>query len=157
MLGLVPLPADLRYLALVAAFSGAHAILQHSNVDLRTGPLDVFPVLAAGLRGGSRDDVVDSVLAKFAANPVRVTASFDPRWFALTSKDLSAVEAIRSTSATVDDHVGLSPDPKTVRRVLYLLAITSNLEREGSQDSSAGRLTLDSAPAMKTGSERQIA
>lgn len=117
-----------------------------------TGPLDVFPVLAAGLRGGSRDDVVDSVLAKFAANPVRVTASFDPRWFALTSKDLSAVEAIRSTSATVDDHVGLSPDPKTVRRVLYLLAITSNLEREGSQDSSAGRLTLDSAPAMKTGS-----
>lgn len=29
-------------LALMAAFSGAHAILQHSNVDLRTGPLDVF-------------------------------------------------------------------------------------------------------------------
>jgi sterol desaturase/sphingolipid hydroxylase (fatty acid hydroxylase superfamily) len=29
-------------LALMAAFTGAHAILQHSNIDLRTGPLDVF-------------------------------------------------------------------------------------------------------------------
>jgi sterol desaturase/sphingolipid hydroxylase (fatty acid hydroxylase superfamily) len=28
-------------LALMAAFSGAHGMLQHSNVDLRTGPLDV--------------------------------------------------------------------------------------------------------------------
>ena len=29
-------------LALIAAFSGAHAMLQHSNADLRTGPLDIF-------------------------------------------------------------------------------------------------------------------
>ena len=29
-------------LAIVAAFSGAHAMLQHSNADLRTGPLDVI-------------------------------------------------------------------------------------------------------------------
>lgn len=29
-------------LALVAAFTGAHAMLQHSNADLRTGPLDVL-------------------------------------------------------------------------------------------------------------------
>lgn len=28
-------------LAVMAAFTGAHAILQHSNVDLQTGPLDV--------------------------------------------------------------------------------------------------------------------
>lgn len=29
-------------LSLVAAFSGAHAMLQHSNADLRTGPLDII-------------------------------------------------------------------------------------------------------------------
>jgi sterol desaturase/sphingolipid hydroxylase (fatty acid hydroxylase superfamily) len=26
----------------MAAFTGAHAILQHSNIDLKTGPLDVI-------------------------------------------------------------------------------------------------------------------
>ena len=29
-------------LAIVAAFSGVHSALMHSNVDLRTGPLDIF-------------------------------------------------------------------------------------------------------------------
>jgi sterol desaturase/sphingolipid hydroxylase (fatty acid hydroxylase superfamily) len=29
-------------LALIASFSGAHALLQHSNIDLRTGPLDAI-------------------------------------------------------------------------------------------------------------------
>jgi sterol desaturase/sphingolipid hydroxylase (fatty acid hydroxylase superfamily) len=36
------LGAGERPLALVAAYAGAHAMLQHANIDLRTGVLDVF-------------------------------------------------------------------------------------------------------------------
>lgn len=113
------------------------------------GPVEVFPLLAAGVRGGARDEVVDPLLAKFGMNPVRLTANFDPRGFALTSKELTSVEAIRGPALTIEEHLRRSADPKTTRRILYLLAITSQIERDGSGDTLSGRLTLDSVPGMR--------
>jgi len=92
--------------------------------------LAMWPLLAAGLRGGGRDDVVSAVLGAFDDQPVRVARSFDSTAFGLTPKELACIDELRASAMSIPAFIASSPEAKAARRVAYLLAITSSLERE---------------------------
>lgn len=144
-------PAATLDRALLPLFSrvGAFAIFDEDFVsdgpEVLRGEVATPALLAAGLRGGLRDDIVDGVFAKFGATPVRVSPSADTRAFSLLPKELEALEVLSSTSGGILHRLESSADPKVMKRVLYLLAITSKLEREHSQSGEVARPSLPSA------------
>lgn len=129
-------PAETLERGLLPIFRRARAPYAFYEQDLVSAsdgvlvsPCETLPLVAAALRGGGRDDAIDRVLGEFDPHRVRLTAGFDASVFRLTSKELAFIDLLRADSDTVGRLIELSGDPKTSRRVLYLLAITKQLER----------------------------
>lgn len=125
---------DRGLLPLFARAAGPYAF--YADVDLvgagdavRTGRVDPVVLLAASLRGRSRDDVVQSVLAAFGDAPVRMKPGVDLRPLELLPKELSFVEVIRAAPAPVRELAAQCELGETAgRRLLYLFAVTKSLE-----------------------------
>jgi len=125
---------DRGLLPLFGRTRGAYAL--YPDVDLvgsrepaRTGQIDPRMIVAASLRGPSRDDVVLDVLAVFGDAPVRIRPNADFGPLALLPKEAAFLDVVRGGPASVAE---LAEDcelgPSMGRRLLYLLTITDALE-----------------------------
>lgn len=90
--------------------------------------VDPYHLLAAALRGGVRQDVVDAVLARYGDRPVRVNASTALGRFELVPKERAVLDVLRAQPQSVRALADTTGEPKVVARLLYLLAITQQLE-----------------------------
>jgi curved DNA-binding protein CbpA len=126
---------DRGLLPLFSRKAGAYAF--YADVDLvgrgelvRSDRVDPLALVAASLRGPSRDDVVERVLAGFGRAPVRFKPGVvDPKRFALLPKEQVFLDVVRAGPATIEELVSQCElGPQTGKRLLYLLAITKALE-----------------------------
>lgn len=92
------------------------------------GEVDPYVLLAASLRGGARQDVLDSVLGRFGDRPVRVAASTALARFALIPKERAVLDVLRAEPQSIRALAETTGEPKVAQRLLYLLAITKQLE-----------------------------
>lgn len=90
--------------------------------------VDPYHLLAAALRGGVRQDVVDAVLARYGDRPVRVNASTALGRFELVPKERAVLDVLRAQPQSARALADTTGEPKVVARLLYLLAITQQLE-----------------------------
>lgn len=105
--------------------------------------VDPYHLLAAALRGGVRQDVVDGVLARYGDRPVRVNASTALGRFELVPKERSVLDVLRAQPQSVRALSDTTGEPKVVSRLLYLLAITQQLD---AYDGPVGRKSADQPP-----------
>lgn len=92
------------------------------------GQVDPYSLLAAALRGGFRSEVVDAVLARFGDRPVRVNASAALARFELIPKERAVLDVLRAEPQSIRSLARTSGEAKIASRLLYLLAITRQLE-----------------------------
>jgi len=91
--------------------------------------VDVLALIAASLRGSSRDDVVQKVVAGFGDEPLRVTAGKQLDALGLLPKERACVDLLLAEPMPVTQLARLSPlDDLKVARLVYLLAITKAIE-----------------------------
>lgn len=143
---------DRGLLPLFGRTSGAYAF--YSDTDLvgsgeavRAGKVDPHAIIAASLRGPSRDDVVAAVLGGFGATPVRVRPGTRLDRFELLPKEAAFIDVVRAEPAAVDALASMCELGATSgRRLLYLLAITKSLE-PWSGPSEAPRAPAAATPA----------
>jgi hypothetical protein len=86
-------------------------------------------LLAASTRGPVRDEVIDSVLARFADAPMRLRPDADVRALELLPREQVVLDVLRSSPAPIAElveHGGM--EPRAARKILYLLAITKTIE-----------------------------
>jgi curved DNA-binding protein CbpA len=106
------------------AFYGSDLVGQTKLRDT----VDPYHLLAAALRGGVRQDVVDAVLARYGDRPVRVNASTALGRFELVPKERAVLDVLRAQPQSARALADTTGEPKVVTRLLYLLAITQQLE-----------------------------
>lgn len=92
------------------------------------GQVDPYSLLTASLRGGFRSEVVDAVLARFGDRPVRVNASAALSRFGLIPKERAVLDVLRAEPQSIRSLAQTSGEAKIASRLLYLLAITRQLE-----------------------------
>lgn len=108
------------------AFYGIDLVGDHPSI--KKGSVLPFSLLAASLRGSCRDDVVDTVLARFGQSPVRLRSE-DLAKFEFLKEEHRFVELIRAAPKSIAELSSISPlPPRMAERILYLLAITHLLE-----------------------------
>jgi len=106
------------------AFYGSDLVGQTKLRDT----VDPYHLLAAALRGGVRQDVVDAVLARYGDRPVRVNASTALGRFELVPKERAVLDVLRAQPQSARALADTTGEPKVAARLLYLLAITQQLE-----------------------------
>lgn len=106
------------------AFYGSDLVGQTKLRDT----VDPYHLLAAALRGGVRQDVVDAVLARYGDRPVRVNASTALGRFELVPKERAVLDVLRAQPQSARALADTTGEPKIATRLLYLLAITQQLE-----------------------------
>ncbi|MEO0321388.1 MAG: hypothetical protein AAF447_00385 [Myxococcota bacterium] len=111
------------------------------------GTVDTYALVAASLRGGLPEAAVARILAGFGEEPVRVHAREVER-FALLDRERAALDVMLASTASVREHLAASNDPKTTRRVLYLLAIFDALrpDRAPTMPAPSGSKPLSAQP-----------
>lgn len=125
---------DRGLLPLFARTSGPYAFyegidLTGESSEVRSGDVHVLPLIAASLRGPSRDDVVERVVRAFGSSKLRITGALDASELGLLKDELTCVELLRATPSSVDELAALSPlPPHRVRRLVYLLALVKSVE-----------------------------
>ncbi len=92
------------------------------------GQVDPHALIAASLRGGAREDIVDQVLARFGDAKLRLKRGSQLGRFGFIPKETAFIELLRAEPQTVAELVQRAGNTKTARRTLYLLAITDTLE-----------------------------
>lgn len=92
------------------------------------GAVDPFALIAASLRGGARREVVDAVLARFGEHPLRVVPLEALGRFDLLPKEKASLDVLRAEPRSAPAFIASAVDEKVARRLLYLLAITKQLE-----------------------------
>lgn len=100
-----------------------------SGEAVREAEVDLLPLIAASLRGSSRDDVVASVVRAFGDAKLRFRHGVDLSTFGLLPEEQTALELLRAepVSATrLAEMSGLAP--RMVLRLVYLLALTKSIE-----------------------------
>ncbi len=91
--------------------------------------VDLYAVLARGLREGTREDATESVLGRLAGRPLRIRAGVPIDRLDLNAKELALIQMMRAGPATVTELVtGSDLPPKDSRRLLYLLALIRGVE-----------------------------
>lgn len=121
-------------LPLFARGDGPYAF--YADVDLvgdsehvRAGRVDVLQLIAASLRGSSRDDVVAHVVRAFGDAKLRFQGGTDLERFGLLPEERACVQLLRAEPMSVRALSELSPlDPRMVQRLVYLLALTKSIE-----------------------------
>lgn len=121
-------------LPLFARADGPYAF--YEDVDLvgaseqvRSGRVDVLPLIAASLRGSSRDDVVGQVVRGFGDAKLRFNSGVNLDRFGLLPEERACVQLLRAEPMSVRKLCEISPlDPRMVQRLVYLLALTKSIE-----------------------------
>lgn len=124
---------DRGLLPLFARTHGPYAF--YEGVDLvgagegvRTGAVDVLPLIAASLRGSSRDDVALHVCASFGDAKLRLERAAPLDRLGLLDDERAFVELLRAEPMTVARLCALSAlPPKMAERIVYLLALTKSV------------------------------
>lgn len=115
------------------------------------GRVDPLMVLAASLRGSTRDDVVDGYLTALGSDAhVRFKTGSDVKRYVLQPKEAGFVDVIRAAPATVSELVAQCElGPSMGKRLVYLLFITRALERfdpAAAAPTASPRTSLPGAP-----------
>ena len=94
------------------------------------GRVDPWMLLAASLRGPSRDDAIGAYIAGIGLDvPVRFRAG-DTKRFQLLPKETAFIDIVRAEPTKVSELLSLCElGPGTGKRLLYLLFVTNTLER----------------------------
>ncbi|MFK7984604.1 MAG: DnaJ domain-containing protein [Sandaracinaceae bacterium] len=125
---------DRGMLPLFARTDGPFAF--YADVDLvgttaetRAGCIDTLALIAASLRGSSRDDAVNHVLSGAGDKPLRYVRGADLQPFALLPEEQSTLELLRAEPASLERLIAISPlQAHTVRRLVYLALLTKQVE-----------------------------
>lgn len=108
-----------------------------------TGTIDPYVLLAASLRGPSREDAIEQVLARLGPTRLRIKPGTDLKRFALDAREQTFLDVLRAAPATIAQLTSMVPDAKLARRTMYLLAITKSVEPyEGTPASGVPRVVL---------------
>lgn len=121
-------------LPLCARDSGPYAF--YEGVDLvgegdrvKEGKVDVLGLIAASLRGSSRDDIAAEVVRRFGDSMLRLHRNIDIRNMGLLPDERNTVDLLRAKPMTAAKLRKLSPlEPRMVLRLIYFLAITGSIE-----------------------------
>lgn len=124
---------DRGMLPLFARREGPYAFYDADLVGEATlrGRVDPLMVLAASLRGSTRDDVVEGYIANLGTDAsVRFKVGVDVKRYVLQPKEAGFVDVIRAEPATVADLIAQCElGAAMAKRLVYLLFITRALER----------------------------
>lgn len=120
--GLLPL---FRRMKAPYAFYPADLIGQAVSVR---GRVDPWLLIAAALRGGARQEIVDALLARYGQSRLRVKRGTDLSRFGFIPKERAFLDMLRAEPQTVPYLIDHSGNAKVARRTLYLLTITQCLE-----------------------------
>lgn len=108
----------------------ANVNLLGEGPEIVTGTVDPYSLLTAALRGDTREDAIDNVLARFGTGLVRMTPGFDLKRFELSQQERGLVEFLRAEPASIDTLIHGSGLPaNTARRIVYLLLVTKAVEQ----------------------------
>lgn len=124
---------DFGLLPLFARTSGPYAFyegidLVGSGESVRRKRIDVVPLIAASLRGSSRDEVVGHVVASFGDAKLRLELGVDLDRFGLLPDERACVDLLRAEPMSVAQLVEASPlAPHMTARLVYLLALTRSV------------------------------
>ncbi|HEY8429494.1 MAG TPA: DnaJ domain-containing protein [Sandaracinaceae bacterium] len=116
-------------LPLFARTSGPYAFyegvdLVGSGEGVRTGRVDVLPLIAASLRGSSRDDVVAQVCAGFGDAKLRIERGAALDTLGLLPDERALVDVLLAEPMSVARLVEISTlPPRMAERLVYLLAL----------------------------------
>lgn len=141
--GLLPL---FRRAAAAYAFYGEDLLGDRSTVV--AGTVDVHALVLAAMRGGLRESVVDSVLARFDGFAVRIAKGYELARLAMIPKEQAFSELLRADPSPVPSLVGKSGDAKVARRLLYVLAITNGIEPYEAVQEAAPSHADDDLPTL---------
>lgn len=125
---------DRSLLPLFPRAQGPYAF--YPDVDLvgdhpqaRAGEVEVLPLIAASLRGSSRDDAVEHVVAQLGDQTLRVVTGVNLSEYGLMPKEKGCVDLLRAEPVSVPRLKALSQlSESQVARLVYLLAITKAVE-----------------------------
>ncbi len=146
---------DSGLLSLFGRVEGTYAFyradLVGSGDAAKSGRIDPYRLLAASLRGPSRDDVIESVLAGFGASPVRLRARFDLARFDLLPKEHAFIDVIRAAPLSLQELAPMCELGETRgKRLLYLLAMTKCLEPHDVTSQSSSRSSIPTVPHVSS-------
>lgn len=107
----------------------------YAGVDLLSGearakaPEDVFPIVWRGIQAAPpSDDALAAVLAKVGGRGVRLREGHEFDRFEFGAELGLAATQLRTAASSVEQLVGLAPDAALVRSMVYLLALTKQIE-----------------------------
>lgn len=148
---------DRGMLPLFARTDGPYAF--YEGVDLvgqgehvRTGSVDVVPLIAASLRGSSRDDVVRHVVAGLGDAKLRLVRGADVDALGLLPEEVAFVDLLRAEPAPAAALSQISPlDDRVVARLIYLLTITKCVEPWDGVVTPSKRPTPSARPTPPSG------
>ncbi len=125
---------DRGLLPLFARDAGPYAFYEGADLvgtgdRVRAGRVDVLPLIAASLRGSSRDDIAGAIVRRFGDAHLRLSRGFDLDALGLLPEERSTVDLLRAKPMPAAELRKLSPlAPRTVLRLIYFLAITGAIE-----------------------------
>src|SRR4051794_40955559 len=146
--------ADSIYVGLLRLFrrhDASYGFYENQNLlgvgeGLLEDRVDLYTLLARGLRDHAREDVMESVLAKVAGRPLRIRKGVPLDRLELTTKELGFIETLRAAPATPEELIaGADLPSRDARRLLYLLTLIRGVEAvEGNASLGATMITMSS-------------
>lgn len=119
--------------------------------------VDLYTALSRGLRDTVRDDVMEQVLGRLSARPLRIRQGVPLDRLDLNTKELALIDTMRAGPATIEELVaGAELSSKDARRLLYLLALIRGVEAsDGSSirppsDAFSKRTTMGDRPLVRS-------
>ncbi len=110
-----------------AFYPGVDLVTDAPNA--RAGEVEVLPLIAASLRGSTRDDVVQHVVRGFGDEPLRIRSGVNLADFGLLPKERVCLDLLRAEPVSITKLTELSQLPaRTVARLIYLFAIARAVE-----------------------------
>lgn len=125
---------DRGLLPLFARAEGPYAFYENTDLvgdseHVRTGRVETLHLIAASLRGSSRDDAVAHVLRAFGDAPLRLRRGVDLDEFGLLPEERQCIDLLRAEPMPLQKLKEVSPlGGRAVLRLVYLLAIAKAVE-----------------------------
>jgi curved DNA-binding protein CbpA len=146
---------DRGLLALFERRSAPYAFYTHNLLGkgegIIQGNVDPYLLIAAALRGGAQDDVIERVLQAYEGQRVRLRDSAQLDRYGFIGREDSFLRRLTSEAATIEEHIDRARDDRTSRRVLYLLAITKALETKEPAPLGTDERSTPQKPQAKAG------
>lgn len=126
--------------------------------DAMSGHVDPFRLLAASLEAHVREDIVETVLARYSKCALRLPPRRDLGWLRLGQRDGVLIELIRAAPSTPEELIAQAPLPaERTRRLLYGLLVTKMLIPYDQQSQDVKRSQPTIASARSSGASRRSA